>query len=552
MIKIRLDELTFSYPSLPILQNVQCELHEQTVYGIVGANGSGKTTLLKLILGDLKPDSGLVLRDKTDTLAYMAQDVDLDPQQSAFEAVRSGAGQVLKLEAELSQAEARFADPAIAQDSKKLTRLIEHQAALLEKFTQLGGPGLDGQALSLLRNLGFKEHELNLPLGKLSGGQKKLVGLARILIAKPSVLLLDEPDNHLDLEGKLMLEQMIKNFSGVVVIVSHDRYFLDMVVDAIIEIENGQLTTFSGTYSEYIFEKQLRQARQVQLYQAQHKEILRLELAAKRLLTWGKIYDNEKFSKRGAAILKRLERVERIEKPDTESKPLEINLGGWAGSRKVLEISNLSKGFADAPSGVQQMVLQGIDLYLGYGERVGLIGPNGAGKSLLSKIILGQLQPDQGEVYLGPSVRVGHYAQEFETLDPQLTLIDTVSKAGNFNQSRAVAFLLKFGFDYRQKDTRVGSLSGGERARLQIALITLSGANFLLLDEPTNHLDIPSCEVLEDALLDFEGSLLAISHDRYFLDRIATRIISLSSAGLESFPGNYSEYQARQKGVFKR
>jgi len=552
MIKIRLDGLTFSYPSLPILQNVQCELHEQTVYGIVGANGSGKTTLLKLILGDLKPDSGSVLRDKTDTLAYMAQDVDLNPQQSAFEAVRCGAGQVLKLEAELSQIEARFNDPTITQNPKKLSHLIEHQAALLEKFTQLGGPGLDGQALSLLRSLGFKEHELNLPLGKLSGGQKKLIGLARILVAKPSVLLLDEPDNHLDLDGKLLLEQLIKNFSGVVVIVSHDRYFLDMVVDAIIEIENGQLTTFSGTYSEYIFEKQLRQARQAQLYQAQHKEILRLELAAKRLLTWGKIYDNEKFSKRGAAILKRLERVERIEKPDTESKPLEINLGGWAGSRKVLEISNLSKGFADAPSGVQQMVLHDINLYLGYGERVGLIGPNGAGKSLLSKIILGQLKPDQGEVYLGPSVRVGHYAQEFETLDPQLTLIDTVSKAGNFNQSRAVAFLLKFGFDYRQKDTRVGSLSGGERARLQIALITLSGANFLLLDEPTNHLDIPSCEVLEDALLDFEGSLLAISHDRYFLDRIATRIISLSSEGLESFSGNYSEYQARQKGVNKR
>jgi len=212
----------------------------------------------------------------------------------------------------------------------------------------------------------------------------------------------------------------------------------------------------------------------------------------------------------------------------------------------VLEISSLSKGFASPGEGKYNAVLNDIDLYLAYGERVGLVGPNGSGKSLLTKLILGEIEADSGEIYLGPSVKIGYYAQEFETLDFTPTLLEAICRAGNFSESRGVAFMRKFGFEYEQRDTRVGALSGGERARLQIAMITLSGANFLLLDEPTNHLDIPSSEVLEDALLEFEGTILTISHDRYFLDRIATRIISLGIMGLRSFPGNYSDYQTRQ------
>jgi len=365
------------------------------------------------------------------------------------------------------------------------------------------------------------------------------------MIGKPEVLLLDEPDNHLDLDGKALLENLIKNFSGAVVIVSHDRYFLDLVVDEIIEIESTHLRTYKGNYSEYMFEKQARQARQGQMFQAQHKEITRLEQAAKRLLTWGKVYDNPKFSMRGKAILKRLDRIERIEKPADGSIGLDISLGGWSGSRKVLELSGVSKSFNDTGSVILNPVLRDIDLYIGYGERVGLVGPNGSGKSVLTRLIRGEEQPDGGEIYIGPSVVIGYYAQEFETLDETLNLLDAICKMGNFSQSRGVAFMRKFGFDYQQRDTRVGSLSGGEKARLQIAMITLSGANFLVLDEPTNHLDIPSCEVLEDALLEFEGTILAISHDRYFLDRVATRICSLGANGIDSFPGNYSDWQSR-------
>jgi ATP-binding cassette subfamily F protein 3 len=546
MIKIRLDALTFSYPSRLVLSNASCEIQDRTIYGIIGANGSGKTTLLKLILGELTPDSGLLLKEKNLHIAYMAQDINLDHQNTAFEEIRRGAGRILALEQQLGSLESRFSDPGINSDPKKLSRLIDEHARALESYHQLGGPSLDDTILALLRQLGFKEEEFHLQVENLSGGQKKLLGLAKIMVSKPDVLLLDEPDNHLDLDGKAMLENLVKNFPGVVVIVSHDRYFLDMVVDEIIEIESTRVSTFKGNYSEYMFDKQVRLARQGQMFQAQHKEIVRLEQAAKRLLLWGKIYDNAKFSIRGKAILKRIDRIDRIEKPDTETRRLEINLGGWAGSRKVLELNQVCKHFRDQEAGRVNRVLEGVDLYVGYGERIGLVGPNGSGKSVLTRLILGELQPDGGDIYIGPSVKIGYYAQEFETLDPELTLLEAVCKAGNFSESRGVAFMRKFGFDYQQHDTRVGNLSGGERARLQIAMITLSGANFLLLDEPTNHLDIPSCEVLEDALLEFEGTILAISHDRYFLDRVATRICSLEPVGIQSFPGNYSDWQGRQ------
>ncbi len=545
MIKIRLDAVTFSYPSQLILQDAACEIQDKTVYGIIGANGSGKTTLLRLILGSLVPDAGLVLKEKDLAIGYMAQEINLDLEKSAFEVVREGAQHILALETQLNTLEDRFSDPQVSSNPKKLARLLDEHASVLDQYNQAGGSSLDDSVRAILKQIGFRDEEIGLPMGNLSGGQKKLLGLARIMIGKPEVLLLDEPDNHLDLDGKALLENLIKNFSGAVVIVSHDRYFLDLVVDEIIEIESTHLRTYKGNYSEYMFEKQARQARQGQMFQAQHKEITRLEQAAKRLLTWGKVYDNPKFSMRGKAILKRLDRIERIEKPADGSIGLDISLGGWSGSRKVLELSGVSKSFNDTGSVILNPVLRDIDLYIGYGERVGLVGPNGSGKSVLTRLIRGEEQPDGGEIYIGPSVVIGYYAQEFETLDETLNLLDAICKMGNFSQSRGVAFMRKFGFDYQQRDTRVGSLSGGEKARLQIAMITLSGANFLVLDEPTNHLDIPSCEVLEDALLEFEGTILAISHDRYFLDRVATRICSLGANGIDSFPGNYSDWQSR-------
>ena len=543
MIRIRLDKVTFSYPAKPILQEASCEIQEGC-YGIIGPNGSGKTTLLKLVLGELTPDSGFLLRDKSLVVAYMSQEMTLLPDLTVFEAVRQGAHQVLALEAEMAALEQQFADPAYYGNEKRLARLIDKQEGLLAKFAEMGGPGLEGRIRTLLATIGFEAHELDLPVAHLSGGQKKLLGLARIIIGRPDILLLDEPDNHLDLNGKAMLQQLIEGFTGTVVVVSHDRYFLDMVAETILEVDLGKVTQFPGNYSEYMFDKRVRLERQAERFQAQQKEITRLEQAAKRLLMWGKVYDNVKFSNRGKAILNRLDKLERIEKPLLERDQMEINLAGWRGSEKVLEVSDLSKGFETPQGGGWASVLSGINLVLRYRDRAGMIGPNGAGKSLLARIVLGQEQPDAGEVTLGPSIKLGYYAQEFETLDPKLSLLETICKAGNFSESRGVAFLKKYLFDYDQRDTLVGDLSGGERARLQIALITLSGANFLLLDEPTNHLDIPSCEVLEDALLAFDGTILAISHDRYFLDRIANRIVVLQEGDVIAYQGNYSDYEA--------
>jgi ATP-binding cassette subfamily F protein 3 len=543
MIRIRLDKVSFSYPSKPILQAASCEIQEGC-YGVIGPNGSGKTTLLKLILGELTPDSGFVQRDKSLTAAYMSQEVTLSPEMTAYEAVRQGAERVLALEAELASLEQRFADPAYYGNEKRLAKLIDQQEDLLAAFAEQGGPGLEGRIRTLLTSIGFEAHELDLPVAHLSGGQKKLLGLARIIIGRPDILLLDEPDNHLDLDGKAMLQQLIEDFDGTVVIVSHDRYFLDMVTENILEVDLGGVAQYPGNYSEYMFDKQIRLERQAERFQAQQKEINRLEQAAKRLLMWGKVFDNAKFSNRGKAILNRLDKMEQIEKPLLERDKIEIDLRGWRGSEKVLEVRDLAKGF-DSPQGEGWApVLNGVNLLLRYRDRAGLIGPNGVGKSLLARIILGQEQPDSGEVILGPSIKPGYYAQEFETLDPKASLLETICKAGNFSESRGVAFLKKYLFDYDQRDTPVGALSGGERARLQIAQITLSGANFLLLDEPTNHLDIPSCEVLEDALLEFDGTILAISHDRYFLDRIANRMLDLQGDGVTAYQGNYSDYEA--------
>ncbi len=550
MIKLRLDKVTFSYPSQVVFQDASCEIQEGC-YGVIGPNGSGKTTLLKLILNELKPDTGFIARDKNCAIAYMSQDVDLNPKATATEVVRQGAGRVLALETELAALEEKFAHPAYFTDEKRLAHLLDQQERALTEYNRLGGSGLEGQIKALLTAIGFEDHETSLPIANLSGGQKKLLGLAQIIVERPDILLLDEPDNHLDLQGKALLQKLIEGFPGSVVIVSHDRYFLDMVVDGILEVENRRITQFTGNYSEYMFEKRLRLEKQAMLYQTQQKEISRLEQAAKRLLMWGQIYDNPKFSNRGKNILNRIDRMDKIDKPQLDQDRIAIKLGGWRGSEKVLELINIAKGFPAPGITDSIMVLHGINLLLRYGDRVGMIGPNGAGKSLLARLILGQLEPDSGTITIGPSIKLGYYAQEFETLDPHLGLLETICKAGNFSENRGVAFLKKYLFTYEQRNTPVGQLSGGERARLQIALITLSDANFLLLDEPTNHLDIPSCEVLEEVLLDFNGTILAISHDRYFLDRIVNRIAEMVGDGISEYLGNYSDYEMQQRSYPK-
>jgi ATP-binding cassette subfamily F protein 3 len=401
-----------------------------------------------------------------------------------------------------------------------------------------------------LRGLGLPESDFEKPIRALSGGQKKLIGLARLMLARPSVLLLDEPDNHLDMPGKAYLEKLINDYPGAVVIISHDRYILDAVATHIAEIEDGRITTFGGNYTEYIIDKEERLARQEELYQVQQREINRLEMAVKRYRQW--VILNDKFATRIHNMEARIERIEKIERPILERRKMDLTLNGWRGSNQVLELEGVSKSFphpALAPlpkgEGTPRYVLDHINFLIRHGERVGLIGANGAGKSVLLRLILGKEQPTEGEIKIGPSVTVGYYAQEHETLDFDQTLIDAVRLAGNMSESNAVSFLIRYLFTYQQATQRIGSLSGGERSRLQLALLVLSGANFLLLDEPTNNLDIASAEVLENALNDFNGTVLVISHDRYFLDRTVNRIFALEDGTLTEYTGGYSDYAAK-------
>ncbi len=543
MISLSLSNVTLILGARALFRNLTWEVQDDQVVGLVGANGAGKSSLLKLLTGEYTPEpGGTVARAKGITVGYLPQQPELELEQTAFEAALAGNPRVFEVEAALERVEASLGDPTVYNQPKALDRALVEQQRLFAEFEALGGDAYEERVKELLLGLGLPEGDLAKPMRVLSGGQKKLVGLARLLLARPSVLLLDEPDNHLDLPGKELLERLIREYKGTVVIVSHDRYLLDAVVTHITEIEDGKLFTFQGDYSSYVIDKEERLARQEEIYRVQQAQVGRLEASIKRLALWGRLYDNEKFSARAKSMQIRLDKMERIDRPILERRTMDLQLSGWRGSNKVFELKHLAKSYGPTH------LFRELNETIWHGERVGLIGPNGAGKSVLLRVVLGMEEPDKGEVILGPSVKTGYYAQEHETLDFDQTLIDTVRYAGQMSESSAVAFLIRYLFTYRQATMKVRDLSGGERSRLQLALLVLSGANFLLLDEPTNNLDIASAEVLEEALADFVGTVLVISHDRYFLDRTVHRLLVLREGGLARSPGGYSDYlESKQK-----
>ena len=542
MISISFANATLVLGARTIFKNITWEIQHDSRIGLIGANGAGKSSLFKLIVGEYEPEQGgAVVRAKGVSVGYLPQDPELDLDVTALACALAGNTRIAELEGELAWVESKLADPKVYGDEKNLTRVLDEQHKLIEEYESLGGATYHSRVEETLRGLGLADSDFDKPIRALSGGQKKLVGLARLLLAKPSVLLLDEPDNHLDLPGKAYLEKLIDDYEGAIVLISHDRYLLDAVVTQIAEIEDGKLFVFNGDYTAYILDKEERLARAEELYQIQQRMITRLELALRRYSTW--VIKSDKFASRVRSMKTRLEKVDRLDRPMLDRKRMDLELNGWRGSNKVLEIIRVQKGFG---VGAQPTApLQNINLLIRHGERVGLIGANGAGKSVLLKIIIGEYLPDTGEMKIGPSVKMGYYAQEHETLDFDQTLIEAVRRAKAFNEGQAVAFLGRYLFGYRQASQKIGSLSGGERSRLQLALLVLSGVNFLLLDEPTNNLDIASAEVLENALDEFEGTALIISHDRYFLDRTVNRIVELEGGVLTEHSGNYSEYESK-------
>jgi ATP-binding cassette subfamily F protein 3 len=543
VIIVNLDKIVHRYGTQTVVDGVSWEIQAGQKIGLVGPNGAGKSTLLRIAAGELKPDAGFVYRYKEVRIGYLAQEPELNAEQSVWQEVLSASQALIRVQAELRRLEGRMGQPEVYKDETALGRVLAAHARAQAEFEQLDGYRYESRAREALRTLGLAEDQFHLPVAALSGGQKKMVGLAKLLAAGANLLLLDEPDNHLDLVGKAYLERFLVAFPGTVVIVSHDRYLLDGVVTSVAEVEDQRLTVYQGNYSAYAVEKELRLLRQQQMYQAQQKEIARIEAAIARFEHWASIVIDERHARQARSRKKMLDRMERIEKPVMERRRMGLELNGWRGSQKVLEITNLDKVFpASNGQGGEQIVLAGLDLLIWHGERVALLGPNGAGKSVLFRCILKQEEPSGGQIKIGPSVRVGYYAQEHETLDPGRSLVEELRQVRPMYEEQAVRFLGRFLFPYQMVRKRVGDLSGGERSRLQLAKLMLSDANFLLLDEPTNNLDLPSCEVLENALDEFEGAVLVISHDRYFLDRVVDRVVELEQGALVAYAGDYSYY----------
>jgi ATP-binding cassette subfamily F protein 3 len=451
---------------------------------------------------------------------------------------------VAELETQLQTIETSLADTAVYSDETILAQTLEKQTRLLEAYEEAGGLSYEKTVKATLRQLGFCDADFDLSTGALSGGQKKMLVLAKLVVNQPSVLLLDEPDNHLDLAGKNLLEQFIHRYDGAVIIVSHDRYLLDEIANGIMELAGGKLDYFPGNYSAYVTEKELRQLRQAQMYAAQQKEIARLEAAIARFEMWASMVINERHIKQARNKRRQIEQMDKIDKP-FEQKNMSLQLNGWRGSDKVLELVDLTKAFDD------DLIWMGLNFTLWHGQRVGLIGPNGSGKSVLFRCVTGEETPTEGVVKIGPSVKMGIYTQEHQSLDYDKTLAASVRDVKPMYEDQAIAFLGKFLFPYQVAKTQtVGSLSGGERSRLQLALLMLQEPNFLLLDEPTNNLDIQSAEVLEQALDEFNGAVLVISHDRYFLDKVVDKVVELDPdrGSLAEYLGGYTDYLVSKDG----
>src|SRR5687768_6236469 len=401
MISITVSNATLILGAHAIFRDLSWEVQHDQKIGLIGPNGAGKSSLFKLIIGEHSPEKdGAVIKARGVTVGYLPQHPEFEPEKVAFALALEGNPRVAEIEEELQRIEGKLGDPQVYNNAKSLERALDAQHKLLEEYESLGGMNYASRVRELLRGLGLPETDFEKPIRALSGGQKKLIGLARLMLARPSVLLLDEPDNHLDMPGKAYLEKLINEYPGAVVIISHDRYILDAVATHIAEIEDGKITTFGGNYTEFFFDKEERLARQEELYQVQQREITRLEMAVKRYRQW--VILNDKFATRIRNMEARIERMDKIERPVLERRKMDLTLNGWRGSNQVLEMVDVCKSFLPhlTPSGMTNgrgsYVLNNINFLIRHGERVGLIGANGAGKSVLLRLILGREQPTRG------------------------------------------------------------------------------------------------------------------------------------------------------------
>ena len=538
MTLIGLSSVEKSYGGRTVLRGLGMRVNAGARIGLVGGNGAGKSTVLRILAGTEDVDGGEVIRRRGSSVATLPQHIEGD-ERTPMEVVRAARPEISDLQEELQACEEQLGSPGVAADLRRMQRVLERQDRLLRRFTELGGPGFVGEARGYLRSLGLGGGDIYRPMRDLSGGQRKLAVLAACLARRPDVLLLDEPEAHLDAGRRELLEAIVRTFDGAVVIVSHDRYLLDETVEEIAELEDGRITSWPGNYSAYTVARELKLKRQQQLYVAQQKEIARLEEAIRRFKLWASLVVNERHIKQARNKQRQIDRMDKVERPVLERRKIGLEFRGrLRGGRKVIELQDVSVAFDEDP------VLIGVDLTVSRGERLGIVGPNGAGKSVLAKLLAGILPPTEGERWAGPSIDIGYLAQNDEP-PPGASPLGLVRDTKPLYEGEAVKVLGRFLFRYEQVREPVTSLSGGERTRLQLLLLMLREPNCLVLDEPTNHLDIDSLEILEDELERFPGTVIFVSHDRYFLDRIADGIVEISEGEAHRHTGGYSDWRMK-------
>lgn len=518
-----------------ILNNASFIIEDREKAAIVGVNGAGKSTLLKIIMGQLSPDEGQVIPAKGKTIGYLAQHQDLNSDRTIYEELLTVKQDILNMEQQIRALEEEMNHV----EGEALETLLNTYTKLNHDFEAANGYAYKSELTGVLKGLGFAEEDYSRPVNTLSGGQKTRVSLGKLLLTKPDILLLDEPTNHLDMESIAWLETFLLNYNGAVVVVAHDRYFLNKIVTKIIEVDQGKVSTFSGNYSDYAQKKAMLHTAAYNAYVNQQREVKHQEEVIAKLRS----FNREKSIKRAESREKMLQKMDFVEKPVEINTQMKLMLEpDCVSGNDVLSVSELSKSFPPLT------LFDGISFEIKRGERVALIGNNGTGKTTILKIITGLVEADRGTIKTGSNVHIGYYDQEHHVLHPEKTIFQEISDDyPNLNNTRIRNVLAAFLFTGDDVFKMIGDLSGGERGRVSLAKLMLSEANFLILDEPTNHLDMDSKEILENALNSYSGTVLYVSHDRYFINQTATRIIDLNQKQLVNYIGNYDYYLEKKE-----